>query len=749
MADRHVYTLKRPASWFGEMWREALPLGNGLTSALIPGAIAEESVTFNRHDLWHNGDPGGDLPDVTATFADMRRAIDAGDYAAANQDNLNAALREKGYEARVEVPYPLGWLTMSFTPEAAFRHYRRGVDMRAGEAFVDFEIDGCRYHRRMFISRADDIAALRLTADEPFTTVFNLSLFDGEGAREVDVDGLRVTAADGDTAASMRVIGRYESAVREGALAVTGRDYTVLVRCASHGSPLDLDAFAGETYESLLARHKALHTALYDAATIELADDDAHAATNEQLLDEAYDDQASPALLERLWRFGRYLFIASAAEDGVPVPLYGRFHGGDKLQWSQFTANENVQMTYWHALAGGLSYALPPLIHYYTEKTEAFRQCARRLFGMRGIWVSAYTSPHVAGACVRASVIINWISCAGWLCRHFWDYYLYSGDEAMLRDEILPFMREAALFYQDYAVRDGETLRLYPSVSPENTPGNLMNADTHSPTGHRCPAVQNALMDFAVMKELLTNLLTGMEITGLYAEEAQGFRDLLARIPAYAVNADGAVKEWLSDDLEDNYHHRHLSHLYPVFPGDEVTAHSDPALFEAFRKAVTLRKLGSQSGWSLTHMANIYARFGEAEKAVGCLDIMAKSVVNAALFTVHNDWRHMGMTVEWQGATFQLDAAFGAVNAIQEMLFRWQGDALSILPALPERLASGRVKGMAFPGGTADIAWDKAGHVRVQIHAARALDMEVFVFGAPRGRVTLSAGQTGALEVDR
>ena len=749
MASRHVYTLKRPASWYGELWREALPLGNGLTSALVPGAIAEESVTFNRHDLWHNGNPGGELPDIASTFAEMRRAIDAGDYAAANQDNLGAALREKGYGAKVEVPYPLGWLTMSFTPETAFRHYRRGVDMRAGEAFVDFEIGGCGYHRRLFVSRADDIAVLRMFADRPFATAFAFKLFDEESASEITENAIRVTAEDGETAAAVRLAGAFESEVRDGALLVTGQDYTVLVHCASHGSPIDLDAFEGETYESLLKRHMALHTPLYDAATIELADDDAHGPTNEQMLDEAYDDAASPALLERLWRFGRYLFIASAAENGVPVPLYGRFHGGDRLQWSQFTANENVQMTYWHALAGGLSYALPPLIRYYTEKTDAFRECARRLFGMRGIWVSAYTSPGVAGACVPATVIINWISCAGWLCRHFWEYYLYSGDEAMLRDEILPFMHEAALFYQDYAVRDGEILRLYPSVSPENTPGNLMNADTHSATGHRCPAVQNALMDFAIMKELLTNLLAGMEITGLYVDEADGFRDLLARIPAYSVNADGAVKEWLRDDLEDNYHHRHLSHLYPVFPGNEVTAHSDPALFEAFRRAVMLRRLGSQSGWSLTHMANIYARFGEAEKAAECLDIMAKSVVNHALFTVHNDWRHMGMTGEWRGAPFQLDAAFGAVNAIQEMLFSWQGDTLSILPALPKRLVSGQAKGLAFPGGTVDIAWEPSGRVRVGIHATRDLDAQVFVCGVPRGRMRLSAGQLNALEIDR
>ena len=331
--------------------------------------------------------------------------------------------------------------------------------------------------------------------------------------------------------------------------------------------------------------HIALHQPLYDGVSLELAPEEDFDATNEELLDEAYDSEASPALLERLWRFGRYLFISAASEEGYPVPLYGLWHGDHHLAWSQYVANENVEITYWHTMAGGLSYAIPPLLRYYTAKTEKLRECARQMFGTRGIWISAYTTPGASGPCVPVSVILNWISCAGWLCRHFWEYYLYTGDETLLREEILPFMREAALFYLDYAAEDGEYIRLYPAVSPENTP-----------EGHAGVVAQNATMDFAILKELLTNLLEGMAVTGLYPEEAETFRALLGKIPPYMLNEDGAVKEWMHPDIKDNYHHRHLSHIYPVFPGNEVTAHSQPALFEAFKQAVRLRKLGSQSG---------------------------------------------------------------------------------------------------------------------------------------------------------
>ncbi|MBE6724768.1 MAG: glycoside hydrolase family 95 protein [Ruminococcaceae bacterium] len=744
--SRHIYTLNRPASWPHEEWREALPLGNGLTGVLIPGSIAAEHITFNRHDLWHGGSDGGEIPDITETFRAMRDSLDRGDYAAANQDNLMAALREKGYSSGPEVPYPLGWLNLTFTPEGMFRHYRRGVNMRTGEAFVEFEIDGCRYSRRMFVSRDSDIAVLRMTADRAFTASYDFSLYSETGEAKVGERFIRKVSKDGESAASMLFCGDIQSEVRGESVEVTGREYLVLIRASSHGLPLSLDEFAGESYGALLEKHTALHTPLYDAVTVELAEDSAHDPSNEAMLDEAYDDEASPAFFERLWRFGRYLFISAASGCGNPVPLYGLWHGADWLPWAQYVANENVQMTYWHAMAGGLSYAVPPLLRYYASKVGKFRECARKMFGMRGIWISAYTTPNVAGPCVPVAVIGNWISCAGWLCRHFWEYYLYTGDEALLKEEILPFMREAALFWLDYA-EEGEdgTLLLRPSVSPENTSGSLLDLPTKSATGHPCPAAKNATMDFAVMKELFTNLLEGIRITGLYADEAEAFRTALGKIPAYRINEDGAVKEWMDPTLSDNYAHRHLSHIYPVFPGGEVTAKSDPELFEAFRKAVHLRELGSQCNWSLTHMAAIYDRLGEGEAAAECLDLLAKSVLLPSFFTVCNDWRHMGMTLDWKDVPIQLDAVFGAVNAVQEMLFRWEKTALSVLPALPKRLKSGAVRGMAFPGGTIDIRWDTEGAAAVTVHAARALDTDVLIAGKSAGHIRLEAGEDAAL----
>ena len=727
---RHIYMLQKPAAWHKELWRESLPLGNGYTGVLIPGSVGKERITFNRFDLWEGG-RDCEIPDVTAAHLAMREALDRGDYTAANRENLASALREKGYGTPIDCPHNLGWLDMEFEPAALFRGYRRGVNMQTGEAFVSFTVNGCRFRREAFVSRAHDVTVMRMTADEEFTATYDFRLYNPVVESQTNERCLFRASADGYTSVRVEFVGDCATTTNGSALTVTGKEYTILIRCGSCGSDCSLGHVQGKAYEELLAAHVALHQPLYDAVTIELAEDEAFEATNEALLSEAYDTDVSPVLLERLWRFGRYLFISGSAPNSYPVPLYGLWHGDHHLAWSQYVANENVEITYWHTMAGGLSYSVPPLLRYYTGKLDKLRECAKRMFGCRGIWISAYTTPHSSGPSVAVSVILNWISCAGWLCRHFWESYLYTKDEILLREEILPFMYEAALFYLDYAVEDGDSIRLYPSVSPENTPDGFPNV-----------VAENATMDFAILKELLTNLLCGMEITGLYADEADAFRALLRKIPPYMLNEDGAVKEWMHPSIKDQYYHRHLSHIYPVFPGNEITAYNNPALFEAFKQAVRLRKLGAQSGWSMAHMASIYARMGEGDLSLGCIDAMAKSVIHDSLLTTHNDWRNMGTSIYWEGEAFvQLDAAFGVVNALQEMLFCWQKDALSILPALPARLARGTVRGLVFPDGTVDIDWKENGSVRVTVKARREIDTSMLLCGTERCRISLAAGE--------
>ncbi|MBR4959680.1 MAG: glycoside hydrolase N-terminal domain-containing protein [Clostridia bacterium] len=747
--NRHLITVHHPASWHGELWRDALFLGNGLSGILMQGAIAEETIRCNRFDLWHGGNPGGEIPDISDTFRDMRAQILAGQYTEANTNRMAAALAEKGYRCAPEVPHPLGNLKIKTEPETIFKDYSRGIDLRRAEGFVKYRIGETEYSRRVFVSRKRDLVVFLMEADKPFTAAYRFDVFRADGreaAESLTPDTIDARTTDNAYGAKIRFAGEYTAVVENNRVYVTGSRYLVLMRLWS-GEEAEPD-IEGFSYEDLLEEHTALYTPLYDAVSLELAAEEEPEADTETLLAEAYQDAASPALLEKMWRFGRYLFISAFSEKGYPVPLYGLWHGDDNMPWSQYVANENVQMTYWHTLTGGLAEALRPLIRFYTDKTESLRECAKKLFGCEGIWLSAYTTPNVSGPCVPVGVIINWISGAGWISRHFWDCYRYTGDPELLKDEILPFMREAALFFRDYVTTDadGNTM-LVPSVSPENTPGNLIPPYFTENMGHIAPAVKNAAMDFAVMKELLTHLLTAIDITGLYTEEREGWQALLDSIPPYQINGDGALAEWIAEDLDDHYYHRHLSHIYPLFPGEEIDSRRTPEWFEACRKAVHLRKLGGQSGWSLTHMANIYARLGEGENAVQCLDILTKSAVNNALVTTHNDWRHMGMTLDLENfAPVQLDANFGLVSALQEMLFCPMEGALFLLPALPDRMKAGCAKGLCFPEGTVDLDWNETGVV-AHIHARKPYTAEVFVRGKSAGTVNLAARESTVIRI--
>lgn len=706
--------MKKPASWAGELWRESLPMGNGRTSALMCGSIGYEHIWVNRSDRWEDGEDST-LPDVHDTLPQAREWIMQGRYAEAN-DLLAKTLNERGYKPRMATPMAPVEIRLRFENEQPYRSYRRGVDLDTGEAFVSFEQGAVQFDRRAFISRSEDQFVLRIRAtdklnvkvDKPFDQRLRLKLLLGSGGRLLDR-------------------GEYFH-VEE------AQDLLLIVR-------FDTDP-AVDSYEHMLERHLPLHrTAMGDAAL--WLDGSDH--NTEMLLDDAAQSEASAELCEKLWRFGRYLFVSGTCQDGGPFPLYGLWNGIAHPIWAQNVANENIEMIYWHAPTGGYAPMLKPLIHYYYKKMEAFHEAARKLFGCRGIYVSTYTTPLNSLPVPNVPVIVNYIGCAGWLSSHFFDYYRYTQDDALLKSEILPFMMEAAAFYEDYIVRDANgRIAIIPSVSPENTPGNFMPEDFHLHMGHQNPVVWNATMDFAILRELLTHLLEINQTFPLNEARVSNWRAILNDLPDYQVNSDGAIREWMDGRLDDFYLHRHLSHLYPLFPGEEI--HPDHPLFPACKKAVELRKLGGLSGWSLAHMSAIHARLGQSEQAISRLDTLVKGCLLPNLFTLHNDWRDMGVTLQIDVAPVQLDALMGVVNAIQEMLFRASPGRLTFLPACPERFAKGKAHHWRFPGGWVNFRWNLAEWCcEAEIVAERSVSIAIIcpLWRSGEERVaTLATGET-------
>jgi alpha-L-fucosidase 2 len=268
-------------------------------------------------------------------------------------------------------------------------------------------------------------------------------------------------------------------------------------------------------------------------------------------------------------------------------------------------------------------------------------------------------------------------------------------------------MYQAALFYEDFAEKNAEGLfDLYPSVSPENTPANIL-----AEYQREVETTKNAAMEFALMKELLTNLLEGCRLTGMYPEKQAKWREMLAKIPPYAINKDGAVREWMDPYYEDHYGHRHHSHLYPIFPGCEVT--KEDSLYQAFEKAEDLRLkhgLSDQSSWSVIFMAGIAARMERGSFALTLISTVARTCLMNNFLTVHNDWRRMGPVAcaDFRTAPFQIDANLGIPAVIHEMLLQSQRDDLFLLPALPDAWVTGHMKGLLARGAiVCDLFWDQ------------------------------------------
>lgn len=725
-ADRHTVYQLSPASPAAERWRDASPLGNGLLGALVFGSIGHEQIVLTRGDLWQGGgdDTARGIPDCGSALADIRALMDAGRYTEADR-LLCGRLSGGGYGYGIACPAPLGELTMTFDYKGLSTDYRRALHLDRGESEVTYTIGGhTDVSRRFIASRADGRLWGRVTASAPFDLTVGIGFYHAGTPASDRVSCLAGTNVPSDLpgtviyqrpddrgntwAAVLRVVtDNGEAPKAEGGSvtlkAVTG--VTIIVETL-RVSGTQSAAAAAETlqtvnpdYVKALSAHEKLHRALYGCADVRLYDTVGH--SNEALISDAFAGTASPELIEKLWRMGRYLFICGTREGGLPFPLYGLWAGDYDLMWSQYTANENVQMCAWLAPVGGLAGQLKSLVDYYFDKMPAFRENAA-LFGCRGIVASVYTSPYNSYIAPNVPVILHFTTTAGWLCRHFFEYADMTGDESTLREKILPFAVETALFIEDYAVIENGRMRWYPSVSPENTPSNYMHVS--NPMGHPMPTTENATMELAIIKELLTTLIRVCSTRGLYKDKLPVWQRLLDTLPPYDVNRDGAVREWQSPAFDDNYEHRHLSHIYPLFPGDEIGR--EHPLFPAFERAVDLRVLGASSGWSQMHMAAIYARLGRGERVADCLDVLSKTCLLPNLFTVHNDWRESGMTLRMDHPPVQLDASLGAANTVQMMLLDVSGGVVRILPALPERLRKGSARGLCFPGGSADIRWD-------------------------------------------
>jgi len=747
VSSRRIATVE-PAT----RWEDALPLGNGSLGALVYGNICSETVVVNQETLWL--DVGSqdveDVPDVSDALPEARALLKVGRWAEA-ATVMERKLTEKGYQSKRTAPYhPAFNLRLVAKPNGPFSDYRRVLDLEKGEAKLAWREGGSSFTRDCFVSRADDLICMRFACSAPdINCAINLQpsdLIEENAAfpgRNLTVEELPIhyetrceqssMAIRGDYRGSDLSFGGYARIILpgKGSIAPLEKIFStqhrdsltsgleirdadeIIVMIKVYGPRMAESSLAQireqvdairDSYAELFNRHTELHAPAFNSMKLDLFSADAE-LENEYLLLNGFNGEVSTALVEKMFNFGRYLLLTSSRPGGWPANLQGVWNGEYGPPWScDYHNDENIQMNYWPALPGNLAQTMDPYFEFFEAAIPDCQRNARMIHGCRGI-----LAPIAQDAKGRANPstgsLGGWTAGAGWLAQPFFDRWLYTRDDDFLQDRAIPFLEQVAMFYEDYLFEEDGELVFSPSVSPENRP--VLDGG-----GQASFSAINATMDVAIAKEVLTNLCEGCRHLGVRTEQVAQWEKMIAKLPEYAINEDGAIKEWIHPNLHDYYGHRHLSHLYPLFPGLEVTRETHPELFRACGVAVEKRnEIGqdARSGWSLAHAANIYARLSEGDKALGCIDTLIRSCVGPNLFTYHNDWRHMGLTLFWnfKDRLFQIDANFGLTAAVLEMLVYSNRDIIKVLPALPAKWRKGSYSGILCRGG-AEIGatWD-------------------------------------------
>lgn len=703
-------------------WVEALPVGSGRLGAMVFGGVAAERLQLNENTLWGGGPYDPVNPKAAAALPEIRRLIDAGDYARAtglaNAKFMANPLRQMSYQT-------LGDLQLTFPglPQTA-QGYVRDLDLDAATARVRFSHAGVAHVREIIASAPDQVIAVRLGADRPGAISVDLA-FDSPLKSSVSVEKGDTLVLSGRNAGQhgiasaltvdcrVKVMARGGKVIpSETGLSVRDADEVLLLMAAAtsyrrfddvSGDPAAEDRArltkaSRKPWSKLLAAHQADHRRLFRAVSVDFgATAAALRPTDERIrLSPSTHD---PALAALYFQYGRYLLIACSRPGGQPANLQGLWNDQMNPPWgSKFTININTEMNYWPAEPTGLADCVKPLIEMVRDLSVTGARTAKAIYGARG-WVAHHnTDLWRATAPIDGAKYGVWPTGGAWLCKHLWDHYDYGRDTAYLAD-VYPLLKGAALFFLDALVVDPKSGKLVtnPSISPEND------------HGHGSSLVAGPTMDQAIIRDLFDSCIASAKILQRDPELAAQFAAARDRLAPYRIGKDGQLQEWQEDWDADapEIDHRHVSHLYGLFPSDQISLDTTPDLAAAARK--TLETRGDLStGWAIAWRLNLWARLGQGDHAHGILALLlGPERTYPNMFDAH--------------PPFQIDGNFGGTSGMVEMILQSRNDAVHLLPALPSAWPTGKMTGLRARGALNADVWWKEGHLeRARLTANKA-----------------------------